>query len=156
MRLVQILETGTIRSRLTGALVLLASIPVLVLVVSLYLLGRMSGDARRIEFAASLRMGTFVVAARLEHYLSNPDLTDVSVVDQELARMEEAIGALETGSRALRIAPVRDAASRACVSETRAALAAYREIVLRVAREVGAGDSAPDTRNRRGAEILAA
>ena len=42
-------ERGPIRTRLMSALVLLALTPILVLAVNLYLAGRMSGDARRLN-----------------------------------------------------------------------------------------------------------
>jgi signal transduction histidine kinase len=156
MRFVRILETGTIRSRLMGALVLLAAIPVLVLVVSLYLLGRMSGDARRIELAASLRMGSYAVAARLEHHLSSPDPRDAHLVAQELARMDQTLAALEAGSQGQGIAPVRDASSRERIEATRAALVAYRELVQRVLDEVAGGGPPLEQRDERGHEILVA
>ena len=48
-RWMQLLETGTIRRRLLAAVLLLAALPILVLLASLFLLERMSSDARHVE-----------------------------------------------------------------------------------------------------------
>ena len=154
MRLARILETGTIRSRLTGALVLLAAIPVLLFAVSLVLLTRMSGDARRIEHAASLRMGIFVVAARLEHHIANPAPLNADVVRREITRMEETLAALDLGSRSLGIVRVRDSESRARIGDTRRALHEYTDLVDRVLAEVNRGAPSSERRQEITREIF--
>lgn len=68
MGLASLLESGTIRSRLTAALVLLAALPVLTLLASVGVLQRMSGNTHQVEVAGGLRRSTFIVAA---HTTSN-------------------------------------------------------------------------------------
>lgn len=135
MRLARVLETGTIRSRLLGALVLLAVMPILVLVVSLVLLRSAFGDARRVELAASLRMGGFLVAAEVGAYTVVPDPNCLMLVQSEFARMEDVLAGLEEGSDSLRVRQVGDPASRGHIAATRVALSQHRTVAERAIGE---------------------
>jgi len=143
------LERGPIRTRLMSALVLLALTPILVLAVNLYLAGRMSGDARRIEVASGLRMSGFIVAAQLNSHIASPASYKQEIVEDELTRMDETLFWLESSPQA-----VRDPESVTRVAEARHALGLYREVTNRVFDQVRRGFESPEQREAISQEVL--
>jgi signal transduction histidine kinase len=137
-----------------GALVLLALVPTLVLVVSLVLAEHMTGDARRIDVAGSLRTSGFAVAAQLNSYIASPAAYKRDIVEDELVRMNATLLGLENGSQALQIDALRDRTSRERLAEARHALGLYREVTDRVFAQVEAGFPSAEAREALSQEVL--
>ena len=123
----RLLETGSIRRRLLTAIVLLAALPTLVLLVSLYQQGRIGNDTRQVALAGSLRMRAFIVAAQLNSHLANPKPYKWEIVQDELQAMQETLEALEYGSSTFDVKPVRPPELKQRIAEAHHAMELYRQ-----------------------------
>jgi signal transduction histidine kinase len=150
----QLLETGSIRLRLQAAVLLLAALPTLVLLTSFYQLDRMSSDARHIALAGGLRTSAFIVAAQLNSHLANPADYKWEIVQEELRRMEEALTALEQGSRSLNVAPVTHAEVKVRIAEARHAMGLYRQVTADVHAHLASRQLPPERLEAISQEVL--
>jgi signal transduction histidine kinase len=118
MRPVRILETGTIRSRLFGALGLLVLLPVVVLITSLIGLQRVNDDLRDTEAATNLLQGSANFTAQLAAYVAQPDARGRAAIAAEQDHMEASLTALTTGTPGLRIHALHGTALRGRLDTT--------------------------------------
>lgn len=151
----RLLESGTIRGRLTAALVLLAALPVLTLLGSAVVLERMSGNSHQVEVAGGLRRSTFIVAAHTTSNAWAPEPYKRQMAEDELNRMMAALAALEFGSANPRVKAVRDPEVRQRLADAQRAVEEYQATAHQL---LGAAGDAADAaaRERVGQAAVAA
>ena len=151
----KLLESGTIRSRLTAALVLLAALPVLTLLASVGVLEGMSGNAHQLEVAGGLRRSTFIVAAHTTSNAWKPAPYKRQLAEEELNRMMAALAALESGSANPRVKAVRAGQVRQRLADAQRSVEEYQATAHRLL--AAANDTADATvREHAGQEAVAA